>query len=114
MSKPSARRPVRIVWAIVALAVSSTGIVVSQATTPSGTVVAECISGEVIDPDTGTCPQQPSIGGGGVGEAVLSNPAVEGAEAANEFSEGLADYDEGAVPQTPCLSCLDAAVRPAT
>jgi hypothetical protein len=88
MSKPLARRPVRIVWAIVALAVSSTGIVVSQATTPSGTVVAECISGEVIDPDTGTCPQQPSISGGA---GVLSNPAVEGAEAANEFSEALAD-----------------------
>jgi hypothetical protein len=88
MSKPLARRPVRIVWAIAALAVPSTGTVVLQATSPSGSVLAECINGVVIDPDTGSCPQQPSISGGA---GVLSNPAVEGAEAANEFSEALAD-----------------------
>jgi len=111
MSKPLARRPFRIAWAIAALAVSATGIVVNQATTPSGTVVAECINGEVIDPDAGTCPQPPSVAGGA---GVLSNPAIEGAEAANGYSEALADQDEGIVPQTPCLSCLDAAVRPAT
>ncbi len=97
MSKPLARRPVRIVWAIAALAMSSTGIVVSQATTPSGTVVAECINGEVVDPDTGTCPQQPPTsvqpqsGGMGGGTDLSSNPAVGVAEAENESSVTLAD-----------------------
>lgn len=94
MSKPLARRPVHIVWAIAVLAMSSTGIVVSQATTPSGTVVAECINGEVIDPDTGTCPQQPSISvqpQSGGGTDLSSNPAVGVAEAENESSVTLVD-----------------------
>lgn len=93
MIQPSAHSPVRFVGVIALLAASVIGAVYLQATSLTGTIVAECFDGQTVDPATGTCPTQPSTANDS--KELASNPAVQDA---NGFDMPEEDHPEGLTP----------------
>lgn len=84
MLLPSTRR---VVVAIALLAASLIGAGSFHAVPPTPVLVAECLSGQVVDPATGICPDAPLVNGSADLE---SNPAVQDAQQASEADESLA------------------------
>jgi hypothetical protein len=116
VAQSSTRGPVRSVWVIAALAASMFGAVCLQTIPPAGSILAECVDGQVFDPSTGTCPTAPAIPIT-ANDALDTNPAVEGANANGVDGNGGAGFVEPYSPgpaglpgtshdfETPCFEC---------
>ncbi len=91
VAQSSTHGPVRSVWVIAALAASMFGAVCLQAIPPAGSILAECVGGQVIDPSTGTCPT-PSGPAVTPQDMLANNSAVEGANAFGIDGSGGAGF----------------------
>lgn len=99
VTKPPASRTARRIFVIAFLATSAAGGLCGQFASPSYNILAECIGGQTLDPETGICPNDAPIGNGVANDAPLlngadelaTNPAVQGAEQGDMADDSLGD-----------------------